>query len=101
MKLSENLICLIYNCCFIVYFKILTISCQKIQIRERTLNIFDNFYAAPMNLQIFVWDSPQEKNHEKAKIWGSWKKWLFCFVYFVMKKSIIRLIFGIIWKIKI
>ena len=51
----------------------MTISCQKMQIRERTLNIFDNFYAAPMNLQVFVWDSPQEKiqvlkNHEKAKI---------------------------------
>ena len=31
------------------------------RIRERTLNIFDNFYEVPMNLQVFVWDSPQEK----------------------------------------
>ena len=42
------------------------------QIRERTL-IFLTISTLPMNLQVFVWDSLQEKiqvlkNHEKAKI---------------------------------
>ena len=38
------------------------------QIRERTLNIFDNFYAAPMNLQVFVWDSPSLGKNPSLKI---------------------------------
>ena len=37
------------------------------------MDFFDNFYAAPMYPQIFVWDSPQEKvevlkNHQKQKL---------------------------------
>ena len=46
---------------------------KNIQICEKTLDIFDNFYAALMNLQVLEWESPQEKvfkNHEKAKNTG-------------------------------
>ena len=93
----------IYECYFIIFFKILTISGQERQICERTLKFFANFCAAPMNLEVFVWKNFQVlKNHEKAKKnWGSWKKCLFCFVYFVLKNSIIWSVFGIIWKIKV
>ena len=45
---------LIYNCYFIILFEILTISGQKRQICERTLKLFANFYATPMNLPVSV-----------------------------------------------
>ena len=58
MELSEFLVCyfwrLIYECYFMIFFKILTISGQKRQICEHTLKFLANFCAAPMNLAVFV-----------------------------------------------
>ena len=55
----------------------------KRQICERTSIFFANFFVALVNFQVFVWDFPQEKllSHQKAKMWGCWKKCLYCFVY--------------------
>ena len=71
---------------FILCFKVLTISCQKIQICERTLIIFWQFIRGPSEFASFCVGFSSGKihvlkNHEKPKIWGFWKKWPFGLVF--------------------
>ena len=68
----------------------MTISDQKRQICERTLKFFANFYAAPMNLQFFVEDFPQEKlqvlkNHQKLGV--AEKSAFLCYLFCTEKNN--------------
>ena len=81
---------LIYNCHFILCFKKILCPVQK----YKSVNLFwifsDNFYAAPMNWQVFGWDSPWKKNQVLKKSWKSQNLRLLkkvCFVYCVLKNS--------------
>ena len=65
----------IYDCYFIIFFKLLTISGQKRQICERILN-FLPILCGLNEFASFCVGFPQEKlqvltNHKKVKIWGS------------------------------
>ena len=83
---------LIYERYFVIFFKILTISGQKRQICERTLNLFANFCAAPMNLEVLVKDSPQEKL-QVLKIIKKPK-------FGVAEKSVFFVLFILYWKVQ-
>ena len=57
-----------------------------------------------MNLQVFVWDSPQEKIQVlkvmKRPKFGVAEETVFCFVYYELKSSMMP-VFGFIWKKKV
>ena len=75
----------------------MTISGQKRQICEHTLNFLPISMRPNEFASVCVGFSSEKlqvlKNHQKAKNLGCWKKCLFCFVYSVLKISIIWSVF--------
>ena len=85
MELSEFLVCYSLTSYLWLSFYNLFQNFDK-------LIFFANFYAAPMNLKVFVWDSPQEKlqvlrNHKKPK-------------FGVAEKIVFFVLFILLWKIQ-
>ena len=64
------------------------------------LDFFWQFLRGPNEFVKLFWGillmKKSHKNHEKAKIWGCWKKCLLCFIYFLLINSIIWSILCII-----